>query len=137
MEVLARVGARHDRDLGRLEIERVDPAGLDQGDDAERLDAAPKRDEAIRIAEPADEPAVDVDLDDVAAVDALLDPVANLADEDRRDDSRAGRGRASDRARCGRRGGWARAAGQERSGAVTITARIPRRAGIPANREAA
>ena len=68
----------------RLEVERLDPAGLDQGDDAERLDAAPQGHDAIRIAEAADQPAVDVDLDDVAAVDALLDPVADLADEDRR-----------------------------------------------------
>ena len=40
MEVLAGVRAGHDRDLGRLEVERLDAAGLDQGDDAERLDAS-------------------------------------------------------------------------------------------------
>ena len=47
--------------------------------------------------------AVDVDLDDVAAVDALLDPAADLADEDRRgadgDADVAARGRAACAAR--------------------------------------
>ena len=84
MEVLARVRAGHDRQLGRLEIERLDAAGLDERDDAERLDAASQFDDPIRIAEAADQPAVDVDLDDVATMDALLDAVADLADEDRR-----------------------------------------------------
>ena len=40
VEVLAGVGAGHDRDLGRLEVERLDAAGLEERDDAERLDAS-------------------------------------------------------------------------------------------------
>jgi hypothetical protein len=82
VDVLARVGAGEDRDLRRLEVERGDPAGLEQGDRPERLDAAPERDEAIRIAQLADHTAGRVHLDDVASVDALLDPVADLANED-------------------------------------------------------
>ena len=38
VEVLARVRAGHDRDLGRLEIEGLDPAGLDEREQPERLD---------------------------------------------------------------------------------------------------
>ncbi len=87
MEILAGVGAGHDRDLRRLEIERLDPARLDQGHDPERLDAAPEGDDAIWVPQPANQPTVDVGLDDVAAVNALLDPVADLANENRRDDS--------------------------------------------------
>src|SRR5207247_4019596 len=71
VEVLTRMRAGHDRQLGRLEIERLDPARLDQGDDAERLDAAAEIRDAIRVAEAADEDAVDVDLADVAPMDAL------------------------------------------------------------------
>ena len=52
---------------------------------AERLDRRAQGDDPVRVAELADEPAGGVDLDDVAAMDALLDPVADLADEDRRD----------------------------------------------------
>ena len=100
VEVFAGVGARHDRDLGRFQIEHVHAARLDQGDDAERLDAAPEGDQAVGIAEPAEEPSVDVDLDDVAAVDALFDAVSNLADEDRRDNSGAGSRPPGDRTRC-------------------------------------
>ena len=33
VEVLARVRAGHDRDLGRLEVERLDAAGLDERDE--------------------------------------------------------------------------------------------------------
>ena len=44
-----------------------------------------KRDQAIGIAQLADDPARGVGLDDVAAMDALLDPVAQLAGEDRGD----------------------------------------------------
>ena len=40
VEVLARMRAGHDRDLGRLEVERLDAAGLDQRDQPERLDAS-------------------------------------------------------------------------------------------------
>ena len=112
MEVLARVRARHQRELGRLEVERVDPAGLDQGHDAERLDAAPEVGDAVRVAEAADQGAVDVDLDDVAAMDALLDPAPDLADEDRtrpptRGTSRthAGHGRPAKAAGRSRAGG--------------------------------
>ena len=36
----------------------------------------------VRIAKTPEEPAGDVDLDDVAPMDALLDAVADLADED-------------------------------------------------------
>ena len=51
VEVLAGVRAGHDRDLGRLEVERLDAAGLDQGDDAERLDGRAQRDDAVGVAE--------------------------------------------------------------------------------------
>ena len=84
MEVLARMRARHEGQLRRRKIEGLDPARFDQCDDAERLDAASKVDDALRIAEAANQPPLDVDLDDIAPVDALLDPVPDLADEDRR-----------------------------------------------------
>ena len=84
VEVLARVRARHDRDLGRLEVEGLDAAGLDQREQPERLDRRAQGDDPVRVAELADDPAGDVGLDDVAAMDALLDPVADLPDEDRR-----------------------------------------------------
>jgi hypothetical protein len=83
VEVLAGMRAGHQGDLGRLEIEGLDPARLDQGDDAEGLDAAPQVGDPIGIAEPPDQAPVDVGLDHVAAVDALLDATAHLTDEDR------------------------------------------------------
>ena len=83
VEVLAAVRTGHDRELGGLEIERFDAARLDQGHDTEWLDGGAERHEPVRVAELADEPAVDVRFDDVAAVDALLDAVAQLAHEDR------------------------------------------------------
>ena len=93
VEVLARMRAGHDRDLGRLEVERGDPAGLDEREQPERLDRRAEGDQPVRVAELADDPAVGVGLDDVAAMDALLDPVAQVAGEDRGDDP-AARGRA-------------------------------------------
>ena len=87
--------AGHDRDLGRGQLERLDPAGLEQGEQPERLDARAEGDHAVRVAEQAHDPAGRIDLDHVAAVDALDDPVARLADEDRR-------GAAASRARDGR-----------------------------------
>jgi hypothetical protein len=84
VEVLAGVAAGHDRELGRLELEGLDAAGLDEGDQPERLDARAEVGHVVRIAQPPEHPAVDVDLDDVTPVDALLDPVADLADEDGR-----------------------------------------------------
>ncbi len=84
VEVLATVRAGHDRELGWLQVEFLEAAGLDQGDDTERLDGRAESDDPVRVAELADEPAADVRFDDVAAVDALLDAVAQLADEDRR-----------------------------------------------------
>src|SRR5207249_11803721 len=83
VEVLARMRARHQCDLGWLEVERLDPACLDEGDDAERLDAAPQIRDAIRVPEPADQDSVDVGLDDVAAMDTFLDSATDLADKDR------------------------------------------------------
>ena len=61
----------------------ADAARLDERERAERLDRRTEGDHPVRIAEDADELAAGVGLDDVAAVDALLDPVAELADEDR------------------------------------------------------
>ena len=93
VEVLTGMGAGHDRELGRLEVELLDPAGLDQRHQRERLDA--ERSVTSRSGSPSWRmtPSVDVDLDDVAPMDALLDAVAHLPDEDRRDDP-AARGRA-------------------------------------------
>src|SRR5207248_9955368 len=65
------------------EVEGLDATGLDERDDAERLDTAPQVRDAVGVAKAPDEGAVDVDLDDVATVDAFLDAVAHLADEDR------------------------------------------------------
>ena len=48
VEVLARMRARQDRDLGRLEVERLDAAGLDEGQDPERLDRRAEGDQPIR-----------------------------------------------------------------------------------------
>ena len=50
---------------------------------AERLDRRAEGDDPVGVAEDADELAGGVGLDDVAAMDALLDAVAELADEDR------------------------------------------------------
>ena len=60
----------------------IPPASM-QRHHAERLDAAPQVRRPVRVAEDADQAPVDVDLDDVAAMDALLDAAADLADEDR------------------------------------------------------
>ena len=70
--------AGHDRQLGRLQLERLDAAGLEQGKDPERLDGERRLDDVVGVAERPEHPAADVDLDDVAPVDALLDPVADL-----------------------------------------------------------
>ena len=102
MEVLARVRAGHDRDLGRLEIERLDAARLDERDEPERLDGRAERDQPVGVAEQADDPAGGVGLDDVAAVDALLDAVPELADEDRGGLARPRAGRRA----CGVGGCW-------------------------------
>ena len=91
VQVLARVRAREDRDLGRLEVEGGDAAGLDQRERAERLDRGAEGDDPVGIAEDPDELAAGVGFDDVAAVDALLDAVAELADEDGRHGAAAGR----------------------------------------------
>ena len=73
----------------------LDAAGLDERHEPERLDRRAQRDEPVGVAELADDPAGGVGLDDVAAMDALLDAVAELAGEDRGDGIRpraAGRG---------------------------------------------
>ena len=84
VEVLAGVARGHERDLRRLELELRDAARLDQREDPERLDGRAQVDDVVRVAEGAEHPSVDVDLDDVAPMDALLDPVADLPDEHRR-----------------------------------------------------
>ena len=89
MEILAGMRAGHDRDLGGFQIERLDPTGLDERDDTEGLDRRAKGDDAVRVTERLDETAGRVGLDDVASMEALLDAVADLADEDRRVRSRA------------------------------------------------
>jgi hypothetical protein len=78
------VAAGHDRQLRRLELEGLDAAGLDERNQAEGLDTGSQVRDVVRIAQAPEQPAVNVDLDDVAPVDALLDPVADLADEDGR-----------------------------------------------------
>ena len=55
VEVLARVGAGQDRDLRLAEVERLDPAGLDERQHPERLDRRAQRDDSVGIAEDADE----------------------------------------------------------------------------------
>jgi len=84
VEVLAGVGAGHDRQLGRFEIEGLDPAGLDECDDAERLDGRAQGDDSVRVTQRADESTTRIRFHDVAAVEALLDPIADLPDEHRR-----------------------------------------------------
>ena len=43
--------AGHDRDLGRLEVERLDPARLEEGQQPERLDRRAKGHDPVRVAE--------------------------------------------------------------------------------------
>ena len=85
MEVLAGVAAGHDRELRRLELELLDAAGLEQ---REQRRTACTHDRRLTTCSGSPSarthPPGDVDLDDVAPVDALLDPVADLADEHRR-----------------------------------------------------
>ena len=50
---------------------------------AERLDRGAQRDDPVRVAQDPDEPAGGVGFDDVAAVDALLDAVAQEPHQDR------------------------------------------------------
>ena len=57
MDVLAGVRAGHDRDLGRRQLERLDPAGLEEREQPERLDARAQRHDPVRVAEQADDPA--------------------------------------------------------------------------------
>src|SRR5437879_2225893 len=47
VEVLARVRAGHDRQLGWREVELVDTAGLDEADEANGLDGRPQGHEVI------------------------------------------------------------------------------------------
>jgi hypothetical protein len=124
VEILARVRARHQRELLGLEVEGLDPAGLDQRRDAERLHAAPQVRDPIRIAEAADQDAIDVDLDDVATVDALLDAATDLADEDRR-------GAAGGRPKGGPAGGRAGWRGGRRHGSARIARPAPSAARKP------
>ena len=69
---------------GASRLELLQPARLEDRRDAERLHARAQVHEVIGVAEGPDHAPGDVDLDDVAAVDALLDPVAQLPDEHRR-----------------------------------------------------
>ena len=87
VEVLARMRTRHEREFGGRKIERVDAARFDEGHEAERLDARPKGDEPIGVAEDPHNPSVDVGLNDVPAVLALHDPAADLSDKDGRRDA--------------------------------------------------
>ncbi len=103
VEVLARVRRGHDRDLRRRQVERLDAARLEEGDEAERLDRRAQGDDPVGVAEDADDPSGAVDLDDVTAMLALGDPAADLADEDRRGGPR----RRLRRRPCGRPGGGA------------------------------
>ena len=84
MDVLAGVRRGHDRQLSRRQVEGLDPARFDEGQQAERLDARAQGDQPIRIADRADQATTDVDFDDISAMDGFDDPVPDLADEDRR-----------------------------------------------------
>ena len=86
MEILARVRRRHERDLGRAQVEGRLAAGLQQRYQPEWLDRRSERHEMVWIADAADDPALRIHLHDVAAVFALHDPVPDLANEDGRDD---------------------------------------------------
>ena len=96
MEVLAGMRAGHDRQLGRIQVELLDATGFDEGHQPERLDGRPERHDPFDVTDGTQHAAGRVDLDDVAAVHALLDAIAHLTDEDRGDDpgSRAGFARA-------------------------------------------
>jgi len=83
VEVLAGVARGHDRDLGRRQLELANPARFEQREDPERLDRGTQVDDVVRVAEGPQHPATGVGLDDVAPVDALLDPAAELPNEHR------------------------------------------------------
>ncbi len=89
VEILTGMRAGHDRDLGRLEIERLDPAGLDQRHDPERLDGRAQGHDAVGITDGTDQPAGRVGLDDVASMETLFDAIPNVTDEDGRVRSRS------------------------------------------------
>jgi len=95
VEVLAGVAARHDRELRRLEAELALAACLEEGHEPERLHRRSEVDEHLRIADCPDDAPGHVDLDDIAPVDALLDAVADLANEHRRRDPTRSDGRAT------------------------------------------
>ena len=81
VEVFAGVRARHESQLGRRQVERVDAAGFDKSQKAERLDRGAQRHRPLRVAEDTDNRTRRVDLDDVAAVLALDDLPADLPNE--------------------------------------------------------
>ena len=93
---------------------------------------------AVRVAERAEHPPGGVDLDDVAAVDALLDPVADLADEDGRARLRARAAVAAERSGAlataglagGGQGRWSAAIGRRIAGARSVGDRERYRATI-------
>jgi hypothetical protein len=91
VKILPGVRARQHRELGRRDVVGADPASLDERDQPERLDGRAERDEQVRVTEAPDDAPVDRRLDHVAAVDALLDAVADDAHEDRAGWARAGR----------------------------------------------
>ncbi len=84
VDVLAGMRAGEDGDLVGRQLEGLDAACLEQRDRTERLDGRAQRDEPIGVAQDPDEAAGRIGLDDVAAMDALLDPVPQQADQDRR-----------------------------------------------------
>ena len=90
--------------LGRLRSNRGDAARPEERDQAERLHRRAQVDDPVRVAEQVEEPAGGVDLDDVAAMDALLDAVADLPHEDGRHGPlrRPPSGRATRRRAAGR-----------------------------------
>ncbi len=112
VEVLTRVRAGHDRELGRFEVEGGDPAGLDEGQQTERLDRRAQGDDAVGVAQLPDDSSRRIGLHDVAAVDALLDAAAELAREDRRGDPALSRATRRRTPRPG--GGWHGGCGHDR-----------------------
>ena len=90
VDVLARMGAGHDRQIGGREVEGLDAAGFHERDQPERLHGGPEIDDEVRVAQHSLDRAVHVRLDDRATVAALDHVTTNLAHQDRGGSGRLG-----------------------------------------------
>jgi hypothetical protein len=90
VEILSGVAPGHEGDFVRFQLERRDAAGFDQRNDCEWGTARPEQHGTVGITERSNDTAAGIDFHDVPAMDARLEVIAKLANQDRWNDPLAG-----------------------------------------------